>query len=409
MYLSYASAHAHNSSNHSYVSMTTNMDSVNEHELFSLESLLHPDIYRSLFDNGIPESSAPLLDLPIPPSINFLPESHESSQRGPRPHDDSEDPLHSENIVASTKPLLFLDDAELKQFVDQQKNCNMKRKTESDLCRWYTWCTSVGEKCSIGEIPPAELLGHFYIKVHKTNGEMYEPDSLTAIQRSIDCHLSRDLHKPYSIIRDQQFASSHDKLNAARKSLKKAGKGNKPHAAETLEAADIQSLWSHGLLGDSTPEALLNSVWLMLSMHLGLCGRDEHYKLTYGDLEVKETTDGKRYDQFNERDTKTRTGDACQGTRAFRPKMWSTPHNPEQCPARLFELYLSKRPTDCCDDDSLFYLAINYDAKPGGFWYKRQKLGMNQLGNIMKIMASKAGLQGKKKLIILHARPVLRL
>ena len=225
---------------------------------------------------------------------------------------------------------------------------------------------------------------------------MYGPDSLTALQRSIDRHLSKDLHKPYSIIRDQQFASSRDKLNAARKSLKKAGKGNKPQAAKTLEAADIQSLWSHGLLGDSTPEALLNSVWLMLSMHMSLRGRDQHYKLTYGDLEVKETTDGKRYVQFNERDTKTRTGDTGQGTRAFRPKMWSTPHNPEQCPVQLFELYLSKRPTDYCDDDSPFYLAINYDAKPGGFWYKRQKLGMNRLGNIMKIMASKAGLQGKK-------------
>ena len=42
IYSSYASAHAHDSSNRSYVSM--NMDSVNNHKLFSL---LHPDIYRS--------------------------------------------------------------------------------------------------------------------------------------------------------------------------------------------------------------------------------------------------------------------------------------------------------------------------------------------------------------------------
>ena len=168
MYLSYASAHVLNSSNHSYVSMTMNMDSVNEHELFSLESLLRPNIYRSFFDNGIPESSAPLLDLPIPPSIDILPESHESPRRGPQPHRGLEDPLHSENIVASAEPLLFLDDAELEQFIDQQKNCNTKRKTESDLRRWYAWCTSVGEKYNIGEIPPAELdrlLRHFYVKL----------------------------------------------------------------------------------------------------------------------------------------------------------------------------------------------------------------------------------------------------
>ena len=52
MYLSYASAHAHDSSNHSYVSM--NMDSVNDRELFSL---LYPDIYRSFIDDGVYESA----------------------------------------------------------------------------------------------------------------------------------------------------------------------------------------------------------------------------------------------------------------------------------------------------------------------------------------------------------------
>ena len=169
------------------------------------------------------------------------------AESSPRPQND---PC---STVAATEPSLILDDTELEQFVDKQKNCNTKRKIESDLRHWYSWYRSVGETREIGEIPPAELdqlLGHFYVKVCKTNGEMYEPDNLTALQRSIDCRLSKDLHKPYSIIRDQQFASSRDKLNAARKSLKKAGKGNKPQAAETLEAADIQSLWSHGLLGD---------------------------------------------------------------------------------------------------------------------------------------------------------------
>ena len=48
--------------------------------------------------------------------------------------------------------------------------------------------------------------------------------------------------------------------------------------------------------------------------------------------------------------------------------------------------------SDFCDADSPF----NYDVKPGGFLYKRQKLGVNCLGNFMKITANKAGLQGRK-------------
>ena len=77
---------------------------------------------------------------------------------------------------------------------------------------------------------------------------------------------------------------------------------------------------------------------------------------------------------------------------AFQPKMWSTPQNTDRCPLRLFEQYLK----DYCEVDSPLYLAINYDAKLGGCWYKRQGLGVNRLGNIMKIMANRAGLQGNK-------------
>ena len=90
MYLSYASAQAHDSSNHSYISMS--MDSVNDRELFSL---LLPDIYRSFFDDGVYESTAPLLELPISPSTNFLAES------SPRPQND---PWYSDSTVAAPLP-----------------------------------------------------------------------------------------------------------------------------------------------------------------------------------------------------------------------------------------------------------------------------------------------------------------
>ena len=58
----------------------------------------------------------------------------------------------------------------------------------------------------VGDIPLGELdrlLGHFYVKVRKANRENYEPDSLTALQRSTDCHLTQDIYRPYSIIRDR--------------------------------------------------------------------------------------------------------------------------------------------------------------------------------------------------------------
>ncbi len=101
-----------------------------------------------------------------------------------------------------------------------KKNCNTKKKTISDLRKWYGWCESVGECRKIGKIPPTELdrlLGHFFCKVRKSDDSLYEPDTLTSFQRSSGLYLTQELRKPYSIIRDTRFSSSREKLKAARK------------------------------------------------------------------------------------------------------------------------------------------------------------------------------------------------
>ncbi len=104
-----------------------------------------------------------------------------------------------------------------------QKNINTKRKTASDLKTWYKWCKSIKEERLIEDIPPVELdrlLGHFYCKIRRTDGNFYEPDTLICFQRSLDRYL-KEKHKTYSIIRDAEFASSRQKLVACRKMLVK--------------------------------------------------------------------------------------------------------------------------------------------------------------------------------------------
>ena len=159
--------------------------------------------------------------------------------------------------------MLQLDDEAVELFVDQQKNKNTKRKTESDLKTWYTWCAKHGETRELEDIPPTELdrlLGHFFVTVRKKDGSLYEPDTLSSFHRSIDRHLTKDLHKPYSIIRDTQFAPSREKLKASRKFLKGKGKGNKPNAAEPVDVAEVEQLWQQGALGASDPVTLQQTV-----------------------------------------------------------------------------------------------------------------------------------------------------
>jgi len=165
-----------------------------------------------------------------------------------------------------------------RHLLTSKKNKNTKQTTESDLKTWYSWCAKHGETRELNDIPPTELdrlLGHFFVTVRRKDGSLYEPDTLS-FQRSIDRHLTKDLHKPYSIIRDTQFAPSREKLKASRKFLKGKGKGNKPNAAEPVDVAEMEQMWQHGALGASDPVTLQQMIWWLISTQMGTRGRDEH-------------------------------------------------------------------------------------------------------------------------------------
>ena len=124
--------------------------------------------------------------------------------------------------------------------MDDQQNKNTKRKTNSDIRKWYEWCEEHNETRKLEDLPPEELdrlLGHFFVSIRKKDGSIYEPDTLTSFQRSLDRHVTKDLHKSFSIITDVQFAPSREKLKAARKWLK-----SNANAAEALEPIEIEKL-----------------------------------------------------------------------------------------------------------------------------------------------------------------------
>ncbi len=152
-------------------------------------------------------------------------------------------------------------------------------------------------------------------------------------------------------------------------------------AAEALEISDIDSMWALGTLGDSHPEVLLNTVWFLLTLHMGLRGRNEHYKLTYRDLAIQTIPDGPKYVEFNERDTKICSGET-NPSRQFKPKMWSTPNNLSRCPLRNFEMFLQKCHPEMCTSESPFYLAVNYHHLNDNIWYNKQMMGNDRINTI---------------------------
>ena len=51
------------------------------------------------------------------------------------------------------------------------------------------------------------------------------------------------------------------------------------------------------------PRALINTLWLNLTIHFGLRGRQEHVNLLWGDMKLRDVN-GIQYVEYNERSTK---------------------------------------------------------------------------------------------------------
>ena len=193
-------------------------------------------------------------------------------------------------------------------------------------------------------------------------------------------------------MRDVQFEQTRKALQSKQKNLKRKGKGNKPNASAALSEEDIQVLYEKDLLGSSTAEALLNTVWFNNTIHFGLRGCKEHREMCWGDVKLCQTSTGQEYLEFNEGETKTRSENDPRNVRAIAPKMFAVSNN-EKCPVKAYKVYAEKRPAEMKTDDAPFYLAVNKvkygSGKP---WFKKAPVGVNKLNTLMKTMAQKAGL-----------------
>ena len=151
-----------------------------------------------------------------------------------------------------------LNDEDIDNFIAENRNKNTTKKTQSDLNVFYRWAKNVNETRTIENIPEQELdkvLAHFFLNVRKTNGDEYEPDTLTSMLRSFDRFL-REKEKQYSILTDRQFTKVREALSSKRKQLRRTGKGQKPNKALGLSENQIQELWDEKQLGYHTPQSL---------------------------------------------------------------------------------------------------------------------------------------------------------
>ena len=92
-------------------------------------------------------------------------------------------------------------------------------------------------------------------------------------------------------------------MKAKQKQLKRHGLGNRPKGTTALTDDEIEIPYDKKLLGLSSPQALLNTVWLNNMIYFGLRGCKEQKELRWGDIVLKTESDGREYFEYFERQT----------------------------------------------------------------------------------------------------------
>ena len=141
-----------------------------------------------------------------------------------------------------------------------------------------------------------------------------------------------------------------------------------------LTEGEENILWEKGLLGDSTPQSLLDTVVFYNGIYFALRSGQEHRQLRREPCQIKvmEHPGERPYLKYTEDTSKNHPG----GLRGRNPAQKVVVHhsnttNHQRCFIRFFKLYLEKCPPDTPSHG--FYL------RPASSWYSRCALGHTTL------------------------------
>ena len=282
---------------------------------------------------------------------------------------------------------------------------------------WQEWGNHHGTAHStaippLSAITPAQLqywLTRFVLEVRKKDGTEYPPQIVHHLCSGILRYIRQNGQPSLDIFKDPLFTEFRSTLDAEMKRLQQLGIGSKKRQAEPLTEEEEELLWRNGLLGDHSPQALLNTMVFMNGLYFALRSGKEHRELRFdpSQISIVERAGERAYLEYTEDASKNRPG----GLRGLRighktVKHHANPTNPSRCFVRLFSLYKSLCPPN--PKRNAFYLQCL--KKPTDtVWYSREPLGHNALSKIVSSMCASAGISGFRTNHSLRATSTTRL
>ena len=151
--------------------------------------------------------------------------------------------------------------------------------------------------------------------------------------------------------------------------------------AEPLSTDELNILWDKGILGDSNPTQLLETLVLLTGTQFAMRAAKEHYDMKVNQIQVYFDSDiGQKYLFYHENVSKCNQGGIrSRGVRPKKGRAYENVVNSDRCLVRLHEKYISLRPTDKkCSNK--YYLRPLSDPLPNAkVWYSCQARGKHKI------------------------------
>ena len=294
--------------------------------------------------------------------------------------------------------------------VKQARQARIPKKTQTDtrycIRIWKSW-SEHRNSVEKNELVPEDIttldceqlqywLSRFVLEVRKKSGLEYPPNTLHHICCGLLRHLGENGRPEIDIFKDSNFADFRATLDGEMKCLQSLGLGTKKRQAEPLTEAEENLLWSSGVLGDHSPQALVDTIFFMNGIYFALRSGQEHRKLRFDppQIELVEHAGEWAYLQYREDISKNNPG-GIKG-RKLKPKVvvhHENTEDPSRCFVRLFKLYRSKCPSTQPKD--AFYLQPL--KKPTeNCWFSPRPIGHCSLDNTVSRLCKSAGIEGYK-------------
>ena len=142
-------------------------------------------------------------------------------------------------------------------------------------------------------------LTHFILEIRKKDGNEFPPNSLHHLVCGL-MYLRHHGRPEVDFFKNPDFSSFRTSLDAEMKRLQSLGVGSKRRQAEILIKEEENVLWEQGLLGDSSPQALLDTIVFMCRLYFALRSGQEHRQLRFQPCQIHlhEPQGGKPYLEY---------------------------------------------------------------------------------------------------------------